>query len=243
MYCKKCGEKIKEGNKFCTKCGFDLNSNESTIKKEDNINNKADGKAVASLVLGCISLFLSFTLSIIMFPMELVGLILGIASKTKCSEKTAGIIINVISMIISIVVFIILIILIVVIGAFSTKAKNILENNENQSAKEIVNYTWNCKNYGEENYSITFSLNTGNESYVWSKYDDAINNAIYGNYESNEIGYDKYSLKLNSSNIISNGALERYEYTSNYELEFVDGDNIILTSLDNASKYYCDIQN
>lgn len=243
MYCEKCGEKIKDGNKFCTKCGFELNSNEIEIKnntKNDKNGsvNKADGKAVASLILGCISLLLSFSLTIIMFPLELVGLILGIVSKTKCSERTAGIIINAVSMVISIISFILLIILIIVIGIVSDKK----EDNRVSFIEEDASYTWHCKLNEEANYSVELILNTDSGSYVWSKYDDAINNSVYGIYESTKIEENKYTFRFKSSSIISNSNFEVYEYVSNYEVIFDNNDNFQMNSLDNLSRYICDYQ-
>ena len=236
MYCRKCGNKVNDGNKFCTKCGFDLSQN--NINKQNKKSN-ADGKAVASLIIGFISLFLSFTLSILLFPLELIGLILGITSKTSCSEKTAGIVINIVSMVISVLTFIALIVFIVIIGVFSTR----VEDAKKPEIRETSSYTWNCKVYGENDYSITLSLNGDTSGYVWSKYDDAINNSIYGSYETNKLAEDEYTIKFISYSIISNGTLEQYEYESNFRLSFYDGDNFIMTSLDNASKYFCDIPN
>ena len=231
MYCIKCGNKIKDESKYCTKCGSSLDIDK--VEKQ-----KADGKAVASLIFGFVTLFLSFTLSILIFPFALLGLILGIVSKTKCSEKTAGIVINIISMVISVVVFIILIILIIIIGITSEK--------DEETTPSIVtdnsNYTWNCKLEGDDNYSITLSLNGDAGSYIWSKYDDTINNAVYGSYESQKINENEYTIKFISSSIISNGTLQEYEYVSNYELYFYNGDNFQMNSLDNSSRYYCDIE-
>lgn len=235
MYCTKCGNKIKEGNKFCTKCGVSLNKDE--IRKSDT-KEKADGKAVASLVIGLISLLLSFSLSIIVFPLELIGLIIGILSKTKCSEKTGGIVINIISMIVSFISFVIIIVLIIIIGVFSDRAKDV----ELDNVDGDVNYTWNCKVLEESEYAITFSINTYYGSYVWSKYDDTINNAVYGNYELNKIDEDKYTIKLTSTSIIQGGMIDDHEHISNYEIVFDNGDNFLMTSLDNMSKYYCDFE-
>lgn len=57
---------------------------------------RSDGKAVASLVLG----ICSFVIFCLMWPLSLIGLILGIASK-KSGMKVAGIIINAIALAIS----------------------------------------------------------------------------------------------------------------------------------------------
>ena len=39
MYCKQCGTKVEEGNKFCTRCGVNL---ESDNNQSNNINNETN---------------------------------------------------------------------------------------------------------------------------------------------------------------------------------------------------------
>ena len=106
MFCVKCGKEVKDGTKFCTNCGAEIEA-----KKDDKLTysqNKAiettsnptpipasakseeqDGKATASLVLGIVS----FVVPCIGFITSIVGLILGICAK-KSGKKTAGIILN-----------------------------------------------------------------------------------------------------------------------------------------------------
>lgn len=132
MHCKNCGAEYKEGSKFCTSCGQEIVEDakkKSTKNKEEVVEekveevkvekvvtkpvetkpvtttttpeNKTDGKAVASLVLG----ICSFVIFCLMWPLSLIGLILGIASK-KGGVKVAGIIINALALALSTLVLI-----------------------------------------------------------------------------------------------------------------------------------------
>lgn len=118
MYCEKCGSKLKEGDKFCTSCGNQLspiNNNskvERTIKPKENVSVRSDGGAVVSLVFAIIcevipiitSLMLishvyftstlSIVITVILLILSMVGLIVGINSKTKTGVRLAGIIMN-----------------------------------------------------------------------------------------------------------------------------------------------------
>jgi hypothetical protein len=103
MYCKNCGKEVKEGEKFCRECGTSLDNN--VTKEEKAAPIKVDnttatdapvnkGLAIASLVLG----IASFIFGWFLLPLPIIGLILGIVQKGKCGEKTAGIILNSISL-------------------------------------------------------------------------------------------------------------------------------------------------
>ena len=107
MFCVKCGKEVKEGTKFCTSCGAEIEAQKE--KKDDKLTysqNKSiettsnptpvvektestgDGKGTASLILGILSIIGCLT------PItSIVGLILGITAK-KSGKKTAGIILN-----------------------------------------------------------------------------------------------------------------------------------------------------
>ena len=89
MYCEKCGYKNNEDDQFCSGCGASLKEKEQALNIDDK---KSDGPATASLVLGIISL----VIPCIGFITAIVGLILGIISKSKSGIKKAGIIINII---------------------------------------------------------------------------------------------------------------------------------------------------
>lgn len=116
MKCNYCGADNKEGSKFCASCGAELKEKKTTKKEEikeevkeervevktepvttTEINKVTDGKATASLVLGICSLIIWC----LTFPLSLIGLILGIASKERSGKRTAGIVINAIGLVLS----------------------------------------------------------------------------------------------------------------------------------------------
>ena len=88
MYCKSCGNKIEDGSNFCSKCG--------------TRNKVSKGPAIASLVIGILSLFLG----VIFLPLPVFGLILGLSQTERCAEKTAGVILNTISLVFSVIVIV-----------------------------------------------------------------------------------------------------------------------------------------
>jgi len=111
MFCVKCGKEVKEGTKFCTNCGAEVEAKKEKKEEKDEkltySQNKSiettsnptptavepaeagDGKGTASLVLGIVS----FVVPCVGFITSIVGLILGICAK-KSGKKTAGIILN-----------------------------------------------------------------------------------------------------------------------------------------------------
>ena len=112
MFCVKCGKEVKEGTKFCTNCGAEVEakkeekeeklsySQNNTIETTSNPTpvsvqptEAGDGKGTASLILGIVS----FVVPCVGFITSIVGLILGICAK-KSGKKTAGIILNAIAL-------------------------------------------------------------------------------------------------------------------------------------------------
>lgn len=117
MFCVKCGKEVKDGTKFCTNCGAEIEAKKEEVKDdkltysqnktiETNTNTTVaastektgDGKGTASVVLGIISLVVWCVTPIT----SIIGLILGICSK-KSGKKTAGIILNAIALGLSII--------------------------------------------------------------------------------------------------------------------------------------------
>ena len=96
MVCVKCGKEVKDGTKFCTNCGTEVQEKDDKLTYTQNTSTPAsttestgDGKGTASLVLGIVS----FVVPCVGFITSIVGLILGICAK-KSGKKTAGIILN-----------------------------------------------------------------------------------------------------------------------------------------------------
>ena len=119
MYCSNCGKELDSDAKFCTECGKMIptqkSSKESTTKetvKEENIQTttvtnipESNSKAVASLVLGIISIFIG----VLIVPLPIVGLILGILQKKKGGLAIAGIILNSLALFIAVISWLIII--------------------------------------------------------------------------------------------------------------------------------------
>ena len=93
MYCDKCGYKNSDDAKFCVGCGNNLS--ETQLNNNMKEVNTTDGKATASLVLGIVSLVIPCC-SVIT---AIVGLTLGVASKSKTGTRRAGIVLNTITLV------------------------------------------------------------------------------------------------------------------------------------------------
>lgn len=79
---------------------------QSNVQYQNNTNNKGN-KSIVSLILGIVSVVLSFVLNIFIIPVAIIGLILGLTEKNKSGKKTAGIILNAIAIILPIIILII----------------------------------------------------------------------------------------------------------------------------------------
>ena len=228
MYCVKCGKKVSDNDNYCMKCGTKINNNNNNQNKE-----KADGAATTSLVLGLISLLLVFSLSILVSPLYITGLIFGLVSKTKSSEKKAGIIINIINIIISIVVLIVYIFLFIIIGLSFVYGNN----NKTYNFNPDLGYSYTCKILGENDYSIAISLN-GDNTYSWGKYSD-FETVIYGTYVISNISDDTYNLELKSEKIYEDGIVKDYVNSLRFQMKIYN-EKVNLTNIDNNTIYECD---
>jgi len=121
MFCKYCGKKMTKNDKYCASCG------KSTIEEEIkpiNVNELGKGRAIASLVIGIISvIFAGF------IPLPIIGLILGYSYKGKCTEKTAGIILNIIGIILSVIIFVFFVIFGIVVISDAISDGNLIDIN------------------------------------------------------------------------------------------------------------------
>lgn len=149
MYCVNCGNKIEKNDTFCSKCG-------KNVKLETtNTNEEGKDRALASMIIGIISMLVG----IFFIPLPIIGLILGLSYKGKCSEKTTGIVLNVISLILSIIYLIFSIIFGFIFGAvmldgiFNDHGFDDNEFNDNKFHDSVVNeaYDKNIWNKYENN--------------------------------------------------------------------------------------------
>ena len=239
MFCPKCGEKNDETVKFCSKCG-------SSLTEEKKNEKKKEGLGVASMVIGIISLVLSFTCIvfipiIITLPLSIVGVVLGIVNVCKKGKKFSGIILNIASIIISCILAFVVFPIIVGIGLVGTVASEASKDGSdvnkflNQFYNELDrgtsdNYVagkYNCKAYsdsGEDSdYLVRFELNKDN-TFMWGKYNDTENNYVKGTYTFTDLdktngdrSYAYYNVKLNGSEFYKDGEKQDELYESEYE--------------------------
>lgn len=253
MFCKNCGKVLNQGDLFCANCGnqiiaennevenvsfttneFDnLNHQQSNNNQNipvNNTNKEKSGLATASIVIGIISIILSFFLTILVYPLAIVGLILGIVNKKKCKKEILGIVLNSISFVIPIIILV-----------FSI---TILSN------KIPVSGTWNCKNFdgsgvGNE-YIVTMKLHN-DKSFAWNKYGDELNNHVYGTYtyvdeeRTNASGmYSYYTVVLDGNEFVSGGKLQNEKYHSEYSMGLnKEAGELVIYNVHTLNMYYC----
>lgn len=149
MNCKYCGTQNNDGAIFCNNCGQKLveDVNSSVIQTEVNTMNvgtnvsnvvqpkkKGNGLAVASIIIGVLSIILSFFLNVIVIPLAIVGLVLGIVSKTK-GAKVVGILLNILAIILPIIIIVFF--GVALFGLFST-----ISTYEGNGYKLYYSYPW-----------------------------------------------------------------------------------------------------
>ena len=260
MYCPKCGTENEQGSKFCSKCGAAMVEGKKEEKKKSG-----EGLGTASLVLGIISLVLSFTCIIffpifLVIPLALVGLILGIVNKAKKGKKFAGIILNSFAIVIStILCFIFFAIVGLTLDEASTEGTS-LNNFLNQLYNELdretsdnyVSGNYNCKSFsgsGESgDYIVRFELNKNN-TFLWGKYGDTSRNYVRGTYtftdleKKNASGeYSYYNIKLTGTDFYENGVKQDEVYASEYEFGITAKNGQkqgIMMNTKTYNMYYC----
>ena len=97
MHCTNCGANLTNTDKFCKACGYSVNGNYSNnnYNYNNNYNNnpqngpKKEPLAVASLIIGIISLTLAIFFNFTILPLAFLGLILGIVNKATKGKKIA----------------------------------------------------------------------------------------------------------------------------------------------------------
>lgn len=235
MFCTKCGTKLESNYNACPNCGNLLNEGENNVVNNNVVNQPIKKKsklAVAALVIGIISVILSFILNIFVIPLAIIGLTLGIIGKGK-----AGIILNSISMIISVIV--------IICGAVLFSAAGLFDTNP-------VKGTWNCKPYSSssslsnKDYIVTMELNR-NSDFLWGKYGDTANNYVKGTYtyedleKTNNSGdYKYYKLNLDGEKYVSDGEVQDEDYVAKYEIGInKEKGEAIMINVNNYNMYYC----
>lgn len=242
MYCSNCGTKIENDNTFCTNCGQSIKNNPSQETIQNNLqqtganspqNNPIEGTAVASLIIGVLAVTLSFIISLFTLPLSITGFVLGISCKQKNGTKTAGIILNCLSVLIGIIVLIVYILFIYPSGL----------NKESP----IIGH-WDCKAYSSakisDDYILTFELNN-DSTFKWIDYKNS-KNQVTGTYTHKKLDKEDknsneyYNIKLTSTKYEVDGVSTTDEYKSEYEVGVNPSANTAIFMNANTYKmYYC----
>lgn len=234
-FCEYCGEKLEKDQVFCTKCGKKVKTEEETkskqTKKSETTNKieptKKEGLGTASMVLGIISLVLSFIINILVLPLAIVGLILGIVNKAQKGNKISGIILNIIAIVVSIIVFIVLIFVLAVSVDNTGQNHNTIERIKGEINQELteddIDGTWKCKSYRGTDYSIKLEIDDDDNTFKCGLNDSFYKNYTKGTYtiESNQnntnLNIKSYKLNMTSTEEYENGSkkepIENTKYT------------------------------
>ena len=183
MYCSKCGGNLDKEDKFCTKCGNEINTDKVYNEYNDNTNTDS-----LSIVLGVFSL--------LMFWFPLIGIIFGICAivsakryRNDNNKNSGGLVLGVIGLILSILATVVIILLIVLFSFFITSPNNL----ENKLEEYIDRFDRNF-DFDKDKYDSSFSL-VGN---VWRSSDGSFlylneDNSYYWYMNDNEHNNNYFS--------------------------------------------------
>ena len=103
--------------------------------EEKDLEKKSDGLAIASLVLGIVSL----VIPCLLLPGSIIGLIFGLISKSKTGIKKAGIILNTIAFILFIIALIIVLMLPNIVKRIDTEWNDLTTEERNNTKDNWTN--------------------------------------------------------------------------------------------------------
>ena len=250
MFCSKCGNKVRNTDKFCPKCGNNLKT-ESTSEKEtvvEEVNSNYKGLATASMVIGIVSIVCSFlAYKILVIP--IVGLIFGIVATVKKAKNFSGIILNAIAL----TLVVIFSFFYAVGSVFGLIFDRVIDNINSESTSEnVVVGSWICSEFDVPNQSDSYSISMdlySDGSFLWAKQGDASNNYVSGDYVLSDVikttksgDYSYYSLVLDGKEYYKDGVEQDEKYYSEYEIGVATITGIkraILINKDTDRVFYC----
>lgn len=185
MKCRNCNSTMNKGDKFCANCG-----------KTVNVDNSL---GIISIVIGVMSFLGGF----IFFPLPIIGIVLALCQKEKTSERTIGMVLNIIALVFATIACMLLISLI----SFGIKyGNNIVDDIKEEVVQRYDEYndgldgTWYAENFKiklfDNKYDIV--LNDEKSSGVFVVYD----------IEDSEID----ETKLNEIKALVDGEVEKVYY-------------------------------
>ena len=244
-FCENCGKEIGNLDKHCSHCGKKVNNESVPVKKSSNM----EGLGTASMVIGIISLVFSFIINIFIFPVAVIGLILGIISKAHKGKRISGIVLNIIAIVFSILVFIFWICLINYVVDKDYSHDSHIETIHDSVLSFDYAGIWNCKSILSNDNEIKLEINDDG-TFILSDIKNT-GNFIKGTYENSDNHFGSYFGK-NNYHAIELDANSRYEndvYKSIDDSEYgmiiakgKDKSNAILAADDSEKIYYCNME-
>lgn len=277
--CPSCNAQVDEKNKFCINCGAPLTEvkkeevREEPKKEEVKVEepkkeeikvevtktpSSGEGFGTASLILGIISLVLSFT-TWLFIPIFLVvitivvGLILGIINLAKGGKKFAGLILNGISIVTGIASFVIFYIFVISLGLFS--AFDYLQD-YSYTTKSTTKYQANpvagfykcssSSNVSADNYTSKLDLYSS-KNFTWTYVNE--NGIVKGTYTYSDVEKDTelantnyYKLVMTSNSITQNGKEVTGTKENTYEMGIDTSGkkkSLVMINEKTYTMYYC----
>lgn len=256
MYCRKCGNAVADDASFCANCGEKIESSQVNVNNDGSNNNfnnydsnngdsKKEKSSNASLIIGIISLVLSFIFTVLILPLAIVGLVLGLSKKAK---NKVGVILNAIAIVVSIIVF--------VTTINSPEFKEFLSKFYNElsysSSDNFVAGNYNCTGVDSDTseYLITLHLNK-NKTFLYGPYGKLDNNYAKGTYTfedeektdaSGDYKYFMLTLTGSKDDFIIEGSPADHDFNS--QMEFgITSVNVkkqgVIMFVSNYNMYYC----
>lgn len=258
MFCKKCGSTLPEGTIYCSNCGEKIepieNNNSSVNINNNQVNNNtfnslnsanSNKPDKASVVIGIISIVLSFVFSVLVIPLAIIGLVIGIVKKPS---NIAGIVLNAIAIVIPIFI------LATVIN--SSEFQEALDKFRNgiteTTSSNAVSGKYNCTGVDDhkDEYLITLHLNNDN-TFLYGPYGKLDNNYAKGTYtfedenKTNASGQYKYYMVTftgSKDDFIIDGKPSEKDFTAKMEFGITNSklkkEGVVLF-VSSYNTYYC----
>ncbi len=255
-FCEECGQKLLKNEKFCPKCGKKQVEEKVAVSKTvkntevKKAKSSTEGLGTASMVLGIISLIFSFVFTIFLFPVYIIGLILGIVSKANHGKRISGIILNSLAIVISIIMFFVWIALIVTVAEeYDNQSISIEPENTN----DIVVGKWNCKETEkisdkDSKYTLTVKIND-DSTFSLGDHDKIEDTYVTGDYTIDDNPIDRFMKKrvAIALELDAKSKFEDEKFKENIDKEYVmiftnlkDKNNSMLIDEDSGKTYICD---
>lgn len=265
MFCKKCGNSLKEGERFCGKCGTpvdnEVRANDQTDQPEiktnetvsvvDDVDDASTQRVsvepeTTTSAHGSERKDWKNTISLALGVFTLIAVF--IFQIFTMPFSAAGIVFGILSLkenkknkwglILNIISFLLAVpVLLLYMNIFGL------------SFGDPVEGSWNCKSFdGTESAEYVVSMDLKNNgTFSWNKYGDAGNNHVFGKYTVEDLHKtnagktaDYYSVTLTGDEFVMDGEVQDNLYKSTYEMGvFREEDVAIMMNVATNNMYMC----